>query len=135
GRARPALIPGRVLLGQVPFGLSPSLHLLLRRFPGFVRRLQWYYGTVRLPGLVHRRRTSLDFPTRPAAPSAAGEHRTSRFSCETFPYVPRVSDRAGLDRISRYRCARWSLQILLTTSASRSHFLYWLNTFPGRIPV
>ena len=112
-----------------------SLHLLRRRLPGFVRRLQWYYGTVRLPGLVHRRRTSLDFPTRPAAPSAAGGHRTSRFSCETFPYVPRISDRAGLDRISRYRCARWSLPLLLTTSASRSDFLSRLNTWPARTPV
>jgi hypothetical protein len=32
--------------------------------------LSAHCGTVRLPGSVHRRRASLDFPTRPAAPSA-----------------------------------------------------------------
>ena len=88
GRAGPALCPGRVLLGRVPLGQSPSLHRLRRRLPGLVRRLHRYYGAVRLPGSVHRRRASLDFPTRPAAPSATGEPRTSRFSCEVFPYVP-----------------------------------------------
>jgi hypothetical protein len=41
--------------------------------PGLVRRLHRYYGTVRLPALVHRRRVSSDFPTRPVAPSAAGQ--------------------------------------------------------------
>ena len=76
------------MLGRVPLGQSPSLHRLRRRLPGLVRRLHRYYETVRLPGLVHRRRASLDFPTRPAAPAAAGEPRTSRFSCVVFPYVP-----------------------------------------------
>ena len=113
----------------------PSLRLLRHRLPGVVRRLHQYCGTVRLPALVHRRRTSLDFPTRPAAPSAAGEHRTSRFSCEMFPYVHGVSDRAGPGRISRYRCARWSLPLLLATSACRSKFLSRLNTRPARTPV
>src|SRR6266446_9804757 len=75
-RACPALCPGRVLLGQVPFGQSPFLRPLRRRLPGLVRGLHWYFGTVRLPELVHRRRASLDFPTRPAAPSVAGEPRT-----------------------------------------------------------
>jgi hypothetical protein len=88
GRAGPALSPGRVLLVRVPLGQSPSLHRLRPRLPGLVRRLHRYYETVRLPGLVHRRRASLDFPTRPAALSATGEPRTSRFSCEVFPYVP-----------------------------------------------
>jgi hypothetical protein len=50
-----------------PLGQSPSLHLFRRRLPNFVRRLLRYYGTVRLPAPVHHRRTSLDFPTRPAA--------------------------------------------------------------------
>ena len=76
GRAVPALCPGRVLLARVPFGQTPSLHPLRRRLPGVVRRLRRYYGPVRLPVAVHRRRTSLDFPTRPAAPSAAGDHGT-----------------------------------------------------------
>src|SRR6516162_5079331 len=135
GRALPALSPGRVLLERIPFGRSPSLRLLRRQLPGFVRRLQRYCGTVRLPVLVHRRRTSLDFPTRPTAPSAAGEHRTSRFSCEVFPYVRGVADRAGLGRISRYRCARFCLPPLLTASASRRKSLSRLNTRPARTPV
>ncbi len=136
GRTLPALSPGRVLLGQVPLGQSPSLRLLRRRLPGLVRRLHWYYGTVRLPGSVHRRRTSLDFPTRPAAPSAADEPRTSRFPCVVFPYVRGVSDRAGPERISRYRCARWCLALISTASASRSvPSLSRLNTRPARTPV
>jgi hypothetical protein len=135
GRAFPALGPGRVLLGRIPFGRSPSLPRLRRRLPGLVRRLQWYYGTVRLPALVHRRRVSLDFPTRPAAPSAAGEHRASRFSCEVFPYVHGVSDRAGPDRISRWRCVRCGLPLSPTASASRSKNLSRLNTRPARTPV
>ena len=77
-----------------------SLRPLRRRWSGLVRGLHWYFGPVRLPELVHRRRASLDFPTRPAAPSAAGKPRTSRFSCEVFPYVHGVSDRAGPGRIS-----------------------------------
>src|SRR5216683_1462233 len=135
-RTLPALNPGRVLLGQVPFSQSPSLHPLRRRLPDLVRRLHRYYGTVRLPELVHRRRTSLDFPTRPAAPSAAGELRASRFSCEVFPYVHGVCDRAGPGRISRYRCARWCLALISTASASRSvPSLSRLNTRPARTPV
>ena len=35
------------------------------------------------------------FPTRPAAPSAAGNSGISRFPCMVFPSVHRVSDRAG----------------------------------------
>ena len=134
-RALLALSPGRVLLVQVPFGRSPSLRLLHHRLPDLVWRLHRYYGTVRLPVLVHRRRVSLDFATRPAAPSAAGEHRTSRFSCDVFPYVHGVSDRAGPDRISRYRCVRFCLPLSPTASASRSKFLSRLNTRPTRTAV
>ena len=54
GRAVPARSPGRVLLAQVSFGRSPSLHLLRRRLPGVVRRLRRYYRTVRFPVPVHR---------------------------------------------------------------------------------
>src|SRR6266404_2358214 len=133
--ALPALSPGHVLLGQVSLGQSPSLRRLRRRWPGLVRRLYWYYGTVRLPLLVHRRRASLDFPTRPAAPSVAGEQGTSRFSCEMFPCVHGVSDRAGPERISRYRCARWCLPLIPTASASRTLLLSRLNTRPIRTPV
>ncbi len=39
GRVRPARCPGRVLLWQVPFGQSSSLHPLRHWLPGVVRRL------------------------------------------------------------------------------------------------
>src|SRR5215475_10730962 len=59
GRAGPALCPGRVLPARVSLGQTPSLHRLRRRGAGFVRRLRGYYGSVRLPDLVHRRSTAL----------------------------------------------------------------------------
>ena len=124
GRAVPALCPGRVLLARVPFGQAPSLHPLRRRLPGVVRRLRRYYGPVRLPVSVHHRRVSLDFPTRPAAPSAAGDHGISRFSREVCPCMHGVSDRAGLRRVSRYRRAGCGLPPSSTASASRSEVAF-----------
>jgi len=59
GRAGPALCPGRVLLARVSLGQAPSLSRLRSRGAGFVRRLRWYYGPVRLPDLVRRRSTAL----------------------------------------------------------------------------
>ena len=123
------------MLSRVPFGQTPSLHPLRDRLSGVVRRLRRYCGPVRLPVPVHRRRTSLDFPTRPATSSAAGGHGISRFSCEVCPYVLGVSDRAGSRRVSRYRRAGWSLPLLLTASAPRREVLSRLNTRPARAPV
>src|SRR6266498_1820911 len=64
GHALPALGPVHVTLKQIPLGQPPSLHHLLGLRLGLVRRLQQYYGTVRLPMPVHHRRASLDFPMR-----------------------------------------------------------------------
>src|SRR5215469_2283050 len=131
-----ARCPERVLPVRIPLDQFPSLHLLRRRRrAGLVRKLLRYYGTVRLPMPVHHRRMSLDFPTRPAAPSAAGGHRTSRFSNKVFPYMPGVCDRAGSVRISRWRYARCCLPPSPTTSASRSSTLSRLNTLPAPAPV
>src|SRR5207253_3237713 len=47
GRIFPARCPGRVLLWQVPFGQTSSLHPLRRRLPGVVRGLLRYYRSVR----------------------------------------------------------------------------------------
>ena len=100
-----------------------------------VRRLRRYYGPVRLPVSVHHRGASLDFPTRPAAPSAAGGHGISRFSREVFPYVHGVSDRAGSRYVSQYRRTGCGLPLLLTASAPRRNELSRLNARPARAPV
>ena len=80
-RTLPPLRPEHVAPRRVPLGRSPSLHRLRGRLPGVVRRLLRYYGTVRLPASVHHRIASLDFPVRPAAPSASGGRGISRLPC------------------------------------------------------
>src|SRR5437588_8646877 len=134
-RVFPARCPGRVLLEQVPFGQTFSLHPLRRRLPGIVRRLPRYCRSVRLPWSVRHRRASLDFPMRPKATAALGRPGISRFPREVSACVHGVSDRAGLWHTSRYRCTRWSLPHTPTASASRSEFLTRLNTRPARSPV
>src|SRR6266436_5914896 len=131
-RVFPARCPGRVLLGQVPFGQASSLHPLRCWLPGVVRELLRYSRSVRLPRSVRHRRTSLDFPMRPRASAVLGEPGISRFPREVLPYVHRVCDRAGLRCTSRYRCTRWGLPLSPTASASRSEFLTRLNTRPAR---
>src|SRR5712691_11831468 len=135
GRVRPARCPGRVLLLQVPIGQTASLRPLRRRLPGLVRRLRWYYRSVRLPVFVHHRRASLDFPMRPQTYSVRGERGISRFPCEVLRYVHGVCDRAGSRGTSRYRRLGWGPPLLLTASASRSEFLTRLNTRPVLSPV
>src|SRR5438309_4561601 len=108
GRVFPARCVGRVLLGQVPFGQTASLHPLRRRLPGIVRGLLRYSRSVRLPKSVRPRRTSLDFPTRPRSTAALGELGISRFP--RLPLAP-------------------------TASASRSELLTRLNTRPAHSPV
>src|SRR5882724_6018162 len=81
-RIFPARCPGRVLLWQVPFGQTSSLHPLRRRLPSVVRGLLRYYRSVRLPRSVRHRRTSLDFPMRPKSTAALGGLGISRFPCE-----------------------------------------------------
>src|SRR5215472_4103591 len=95
-RVFPAPCPGRVLLGQVPFGQTPSLHPLRNRLPGVVRGLRRYCWSVRLPRSVHHRRASLDFPMRPRAIATLGKPGISRFPFEVPAYVHGVCDRAGL---------------------------------------
>src|SRR6266699_3756026 len=134
-RVFPARCPGRVLLWQVPFGQTSSLHPPRHRLPGVVRGLLRYCRSGRLPRSVRHRRTSLDFPMRPTATAALGGPGISRFPREMSAYVHGVSDRAGLWHTSRYRCIRWGLPLSPTASASRSEFLTRLNTRPARSPV
>jgi len=94
-----------------------------------------HHGPVRLPLPVHRRRASVDFPTRPAAPSATGGQGLSRFSREVCRCVHGVSDRAGLPGVLRYRRPGCGLPRTSTASASRSEVLSRLNTRPAPSPV
>ena len=124
-----------VALAWIPFGQAPSLPLLRNRYPGLVRRVRRYYEPVRLPMFVHRRRASVDFPTRPAACTAMGEHGISRFSRKVFPCMRGVSDRAGFLDSLQWRCQGCGLPHSSTASAPRSKLLSRLNTQPARTPV
>jgi len=141
GHALPALRPVHVALGRVPLGQPPLLHRLRGRFFGVVRRLPSSYGAVRLPASVHHRLSSLDFPMRSAAPSAADERGISRFPCEVLPCVPGVFDRAGSHRASRWRRVGCGLPPSSTASAPRSNppcggaWISRLDTQPARPPV
>ena len=135
GRVGPARCPGRVLLGQVPFGHTPSLHPLRRRSPDIVRGLPRYFGSVRLPRFVHHRLVSLDSPIRPSATAALGKPGISWFPRKVLPCVHRVFDRAGLRRTSRYQCAGCGLPLQITASAPWSLDLSRLNTWPARSPA
>ena len=134
-RAVLALCPGRVLLSQIPFGRALSLRPLRCRLPGVVRGLHRYNGPVRLPLSVHRRLTSLDFPTRPSACSASGGQRISRFSCEVFPCMRGVSDRAGPRSISRWRCPECCLPLLSKASAFLEESFFAAQYLPACAPV
>src|SRR5215469_1326133 len=134
-RVFPARCPGRVLLGQVPFGQTASLHPLRPRWPGVVRGLRRYYWSVRLPRSVPHRRASLDFPMRPRASAPLGKPGISRFTREVSTYVHGACDRARLWYTSRDRCTGWSLPLSPTASASRRKVLSRLYTRPARSPV
>jgi len=136
GRACPALRPGRVLLVRVPLGQPPSLHPLRRAGLRCVRMPLRYYGVVRLPTSVHRRRASLDFPARPATPSdlqavvgspgsrARCFRACSRSLTAQGPCLSRASDRPGV----AFHLAH-SVGTLNFNAISR------LNTRPARAPV
>jgi hypothetical protein len=73
-----------------------------------------HYEPVRLPLVVHHRRTSFDFPMRPAVP--AGDDGISRLPRKVFPRMLRVFDRAGSASLSR--CRDWRCGLPLTPRAS-----------------
>ena len=141
--ANSALCPGRGLLWRVPFGQPPSLPPLRWRYGAqwplctpFVRGVLGYYGAVRLPLSVHHRRTSLDFPTRPAGPSIpTGGQGISRFPCMVLPRMHQVSDRVGLRWVLRYRHPGCGFPHPPTASAPQREVLSRLHTGPTRSPV
>src|SRR5439155_768954 len=128
-----AVVPPR--LAVRPGRRVPLPREVRHRSPSVVRRLRSYYRAVRLPVVVHHRRASLDFPVRPLAPSARGDHELSRFSREVSPYMRGVSDRAGLRSVLRSRHPGYGLPLSPTASASRREVLSRLNARPARPPV
>jgi len=134
--AIPALCPARVVLRRFPLGRGPSLHQLRSRriMSDFVRRLLWYYDLVRLPTLVHHRRTPFAVSRCGLAWLRRAERGLSRFSCRRFPGMLVVSDHVGLVSRSRYRCCRCCLPHIITASASQTNFSR-LNTLPACAPV
>jgi hypothetical protein len=90
-----------------------------------------HYGPVRRPVVVHHRRTSFDFPMRPAM--RTGNDGLSRLPRKVFPYMPGVSDRAGVRRVSRYRYAGFRLPLATTASAPRRACLSTGFSFRGSI--
>ncbi len=101
----------------------------------FVRRLLRYYAAVRLPIVVHHRRSSIDFPTRPAAPSLARGQRpdlpvpAQYVSAHARGLRPRG---ACCTRLSRQQsCLRVIAEALGTPDSALSR----LNTRPMRSPV
>src|SRR5580692_1361388 len=141
-RAFPALRPGRVTLERVPLGQLPSLPHFRGRSLGFVQRVHWYCGAVRLPTSVRHRRTSFDFPTRSAVLCSADRRGISRFPNKVLAYMHGVFDRAGSWYTLRWRCTRCCLPTIPTASASRSTcclhsraLISRLNTRPVRPPV
>ena len=139
-----------VLLGQAP-SLRP-LHPLEQVPEGLVSAgvggPRWYYGPVRLPGLVHRRRPPCGFTPRTRVTTRAepgisrlpiGRLRPPRevLRCVRGEARPPLGalDHAGCGRRSRCRGDRCCLPSVGTTSAPRSIRFSRLNTRPAPAPV
>jgi hypothetical protein len=80
-----------------------ALHLSVR---GILTLLSYmlpstHYGPVRLPTAVHRRRVPFGFSARTPAPCSGVGCGISRFPCERFMRMLRVSDLAGSVHHSR----------------------------------
>ena len=95
-----------------------------------VRRLRWYYAAVRLPVVVHRRRASSDFPTRPALP-LAGDDWLSRFSLNMFPHMLGVLDRAEPVKHFRLFIALSSVAFELRRHSRHSGFSPFRSSIPN----
>jgi len=141
----PAPCPVAATLLSIPLSWPPFLHPL-RRQPvrttwavpmakTLVREFPRYYGAIRLPTIVHHRRTSGDFPMRPTARCRAGGGGISRFPSKVRTNMRGVSDRAGPRRNLRERSDRHRLPHSPTRSAPRRKLLSRLNTPPARTPV
>src|SRR6185369_9614846 len=107
-------------------------HLLLHRHAGFVRRLPYYYGGVRLLTPVHHWLRLLAFPMRAAVSSRRSDVRSPRFQRDPF-------ERDGVLDLGRAAAPRIAGTFMLpsttaTVSASANRFS-WLNGPPLSIAV
>ena len=103
GMSYPVLSPEHAARACIALDQPPSLHPFRPdRKHQFVHRLRWYYAAVRLPALVHHRRTSLDFSMR-SQRAGWEERRISRFPRKLFPaaLLRRVSVSQAVARLSR----------------------------------
>src|SRR5207247_8083094 len=133
GQTGLAQCPGFVALGRVSLGPIPSLHYLRRVAVRFVRQLLRYYGSVRLPTIVHHRCSSLDFPRRSAFADNRG---ISQSPFGMFPCMLGVSDLAGFSCNIGRRCSRFRLPFAITTSAPGFCVaISRLNTQPARTSI
>jgi hypothetical protein len=112
-------------LGDVP--LFPSPRLMLCSVPSFAKThflrpdslpstpsadhsaprslFEGFFGTMELSDFLDRTLPScfIEFTARTTTPSVVASHRISRFPCEKFACVLRVSDHAGSECLSRLR--------------------------------
>ena len=131
----PALCPAPGLLGHVPLGQLPSLHLLRRSHgPTLVRRLRRYYEAVPLPAPVHHGRAPRVHRADLARPHQA-RCRASRVPHTVFSRMPEVSDPARCGDALPSRRPRCCLPRVRSASAPRSSPISGLNTLPARSPV
>jgi hypothetical protein len=120
---RPARCPGLVLPDRIPLSQAPFLRPLrrARRIARFVRGLLRYYGSVRLPAAVRRRRARLDSRRGPRrhflSPGPGGG--ISRFLLARLVYVRGVFDHAGPEHRSRWRDTPCCLPLDARASAPR----------------
>ena len=143
--SNPTRCPVGVARTSIPLSWLPSLHPLcgwqlrttwvVPMAEPLVRGLRRCYGAIRLPTMVQHRRTSVDFPMRPAVPCHTGGGWISRFPSTVRTNMHRVSDCAGLCRNLRYRSNRRRLPHSPTRSAPRRKLLSRLNTQPAHTPV
>ena len=96
--------------------------------------LRRYYGLVRLPGFVHRRRSLFRFTAR-ASTGVGAKPGISRLPREMLRCVRGVCDHAESDRSSHKRIDRCCLPPDSTVSALRSITFSRLNTRPALSPV
>lgn len=143
----PARSPGHARCNSISLGLWPSLHEFGRRRSctrSFVRPLQRYYTTVRLPASIAHRCTPIGFLMRSAAlawQQGAEDSGISRFPGSVFVCLYRVSDRVGSKATSPKRLPQRGLRLPTVSAPKTTRALLHracisrLNGWPAEPPV